>query len=167
MQFRKRNLHRKLGLDGNDLGILDGLVDGLGAHFGQRNAPDLARLHIFLVDDAKGDLEGDVRVAAPELEHVDLLAALELGDAVVQGAAGVLRRGIELVGLGINAALDAKDNLVGILGVFFKVTFEQDETVVVGGAVKLGPVPAVAFRCQCWRCTARTVYQERPETYNR
>lgn len=52
----------------------------------------------------------------PELEHVDLLAALELRDAGVQYPPGVLGRGVEFVRFGVETTLDAEDDLVGIFG---------------------------------------------------
>lgn len=58
-------------------------MDSLSTYFRQSNPPDLASLDILPVDDAKSDIQRDIRIAAPELEDVDLLAPLELRDAGV------------------------------------------------------------------------------------
>jgi hypothetical protein len=133
----------ELDLDGHDLGDLDGLLERSQRALGQRDAAQLARLDVLLLEHAEGDAQRHVRVATRALEDVDELAALELGEHVVHGAAGALGRAVGSVGGQVDAALDAEDHLVGVFRVLLEVAAEQRHAVVLGRAVDLAAVPEV------------------------
>ena len=141
------HIQGELGLHRDDIGVFDGFVDGLRPHLGERNASDLAGLDILLLDEPKRHVQRHRRVPTAEFKHIDLLAALELRNAVIQGAAGILRRGVDLVGFGVGSAFDIQDDLVRIFGVFFQVAFEENEAVVIWRAIEFTAVPAGAYRC--------------------
>lgn len=125
--------------------MLNSLVDRLRTDFRQGNSAELARLHILLVHGIKGHLHLDLRITASELEDVEMLPALELRNAVVEGAASILRRSINSMSRRIDAAFDANDDFACVFGVFLEVSLEEDETVVVWRAVELPSVPEGAY----------------------
>lgn len=125
------NVQGELSLHRHDFGVFDSLVDSLRPHLGERNAPDLAGLDILLLDEPKRHIQGNRRVPTTEFKHVDLLAALQLRNAVIQAAARILWRGVGLVGLGVGSALDIQDDLVSIFGVHFQISLEENEAVVI------------------------------------
>ena len=126
--------------------MLDSLVDRLGADLRQRHAAELAGLDV-LVHHAKGFFHGDGLVAACTLELVDLLAPVQLPDAVVECAANALGGPVGSQCLEIRSSFDVEDEFGRVFGVFFEVPFEQDEAVVFGLAVEFAAVPEGAC-CQ-------------------
>ena len=141
------NVQGELSLHRDDLGVFDSFVDGLRPHLGERNASDLAGLNILLLNELKRHVQRDRRVPTAEFKHVNLLAALQLRNAVIQAAARILRRGVGLVGLGVESALDIQDDLVSIFGVLFQIPLEENEGVVIGRAIEFTAVPTGAYRC--------------------
>lgn len=101
--------------------MLHSLVNRLGRYLGQGDASKLAGLDVLLLYHAKGHAHRDFWVAAAELEDVNLLAALQLSNGIIQTATSILRRAIDLVRRWVDAALDVDEHLIRILGVFFEV----------------------------------------------
>ena len=137
------NKETQLNLDGDNLSVLDGLVDGRGGDLAEGNTADQAAIDVLL-DGLEGDLHRNVRIPTGALEDINLLTAVELLQARVDGAADLLGRAAGGHARGPAGALDAEHDLVGILGVLGKVLLEQDERVVLGRAVELAGVPEVA-----------------------
>ena len=136
--------HAQLDLDGNDLGDLGGLVDGLGTALGEVDATDLTRVDVLLLDDAKGLLERDIGVSPRAGKGVNLLSSTELADDVVKRSSDALGCAVGHVVVEIVTALDGEEDLVGILGILGEVVLEKCHGVVLGSAVELGAVPDVA-----------------------
>ena len=140
------DLQRELDLHGEDFGVFDSYMDRLGPHLRQRDAPHLPSLDILLVDNPKGDFHGHRGVAAAEFEQVELLAAFELGNTVVERASCILGRGVHPVRFGIHAAFDVDADFVRVFGVLGKVPLQEHETVVVRWPVEFAAIPTVAWR---------------------
>lgn len=70
--------------------MFDSFMDRLRPHLRKRDAPDLTGLDVLLIDNAKGNFHWHGRVPAAEFKQVDLLAALKLGNAVVDSPSRVL-----------------------------------------------------------------------------
>ena len=126
--------------------MFDSFMDRLGPHLRQRDASHLPSLDVLLIDNIKGEFHGHRWVAAAEFEQVELLAAFELGNAVVESPPRVLRRGVDLVRFGIQAAFDADDDLIRVFGILGEVPLQEHETVVVRWPVELAAIPTVAWR---------------------
>ena len=125
--------------------MLDGFMDRLGTDLRQRDAPDLPRLSV-LVHHAKGHLHGHGLVAPRKLKLVDLLAALELGDTVIERPSRAGLRAVGAESRPVDPALDVQDDLVGVFRVLFEVALEQDKTVVGLRTVELAAVPKGAYQ---------------------
>ena len=78
------DVQREFNLYSEDFGVFDSFMDCLGPHLRQRDAPHLPSLDILLIDNPKSDFHGHRGVTAAEFEQVELLAAFELGNAVVE-----------------------------------------------------------------------------------
>jgi hypothetical protein len=111
--------------------VFDGLMDSLSPYLGKRNASDLAGLDILLFDQTKSHIQRDRWVPTAKLKDVDFLAALQLCNTIIDTPARILRRGIGLVGLGVDSTLDIEENLIGIFGILLQILFEENEAVVV------------------------------------
>jgi hypothetical protein len=79
----------QLHLDGDDLGVLDGLVDGGRGHLAEGDTAQQAPVDVLL-HRAERLLHGHLGVAAGTLEDVELLTALEQPEDVVDGALDTL-----------------------------------------------------------------------------
>ena len=75
-------------------------------HLRERDTTDLTGLDIFLVHHTKSDLNRYVGVATSEFKQINLLATLQLGNAVVESPARVLGRTIGLVGARLQASFN-------------------------------------------------------------
>lgn len=128
----------QLDLDGVDLGERGGLVDGRGRHLAERDAAQQTLVDVLL-HHPEGVGEGHVGVAAGALEQVELLAAVELLQDVVERAPDRLGRAVDA--LVADGALDAEDHLVGVLGVLGEVARHEGHGVARGRAVELAAVP--------------------------
>lgn len=141
--------------------MLDGLVDRLGPNLGERDAPELARLDVLLLDNSERHLQRHGLVSTAEPKQIELLAAPELGNAVIEGAARVLGRGVHLVGSGVQAPFNADDDLVRVFWVLRKVLFQENEAVVIGRPVKLGAIPASAWCMYMWSVYSAVIMPNR------
>lgn len=115
---------------------MDGVrtADGRGADFAEADAADLSFLDKPR-ENLNGGLDGDVGVDARALEDVNLLDAVENADGLLDGGTDALRGAVRDVGLGVVGALDAQDDLVGVLWVLLEVMLEQVQRVSVGSSV--------------------------------
>lgn len=138
------DVHGELNFDSSNLRVLHGLMNRLGRYLRQGDATKLAGLDVLLLYHAKGHAHRDFWVAAAELENVNLFAALQLRNGIIQTATSILRRAIDLVRRWVDAALDVDEHLLRILGIFLEVFLQQHQGVVVGRAIELSAVPAVA-----------------------
>ncbi len=130
----------QLNLDGGDLGVLHGLVDSGRGDLAERDAPQQPLVDVLL-HGAESVLHRHVGVAAGTLEEVELLAAVELLQHVVDGAAYSFGRPIRA--LGAHAAFDAEDDLVGVLGVLGEVGLQEGHGVAIRGAIEFSAIPKV------------------------
>ncbi len=130
----------KLHLDGYNLGVLDSFMDGGRSYLAERNAAKKALVD-ELLHRCKRVLHRDVGVTSGTLKNVNLLAALQLLDAVAEGPADFLRGAIRGAALGTTSTLDTKDDLIGILGVLLKVLLEDHKGIVLGRPIEFAAVP--------------------------
>lgn len=111
-----------------DLDCRDGVhgvraADGRGADLAEADAADLAFLDEFR-EGLDGGFDGDIGVDSSALEDVNLFAATKDPYGFFDGGPDALRAAVRDVGLAVVGALDAEDDLVGILWVLLKVVFE-------------------------------------------
>jgi len=117
-------------------------MDSSSGDFAQPNAAYEALLYI-LVDSSKSVLKRHRLVATSGLKDVNLLAAVENPEAVVDGPANLGGFTAGVVGVQACGALHHQDDLVRVLGILGKVALEEGERVVLGCSVELGGVPEV------------------------
>lgn len=125
------NLQGELSLYRDNLSVLNGLMDSLSPHLGERDASDLASLDILLVDQTKCHIQRYRWVPAAKFKYIDFLTAFQLRNTIVETPARILRQSIGFVGLGVSAALNIKDDLISIFGVLFQILLDENEAVVV------------------------------------
>jgi hypothetical protein len=136
-----RHLQRQLDFDTHNLDVLDRLVNGLSSDFGQANSANFASVKIFGLFGVESELEVGILITTCVFKDVELLAAVELLDGVIDGATNTLRGTIGLHGLEVRTTLDAENDLVGIFGVFLKVSLKKDVAVVLWRSVEFASVP--------------------------
>lgn len=132
---RARGEQAQLNLDGRNGMHGIGTPDRRSADLAQADAADLA-LGDQLGQCLDGRLDRHLRVDARALEDVDLLHAVEDTKGLVDRGANALGAGVGRHGLEVESALDAQDDLIGVLGVTVEVVLEHMEGVGVRGAIE-------------------------------
>lgn len=118
-----------------------GFADGVGIHFAEADAANLAGLDVFC-DGSDTLFDRHLRVYASAFEDVDEFLAVKEAQAIFNALLDTLSTAIWACSH-IESTLDAKNDLVFVFRVLGEIVIEELEGVGCGWAVEFGAVPKV------------------------